>query len=154
MTFTGTVVITHMKEFEYIVLATDEVFSHIITSVICMENYYNDTSENGFRTIFTLFNNFRMDYKDNMEHVDFNNRKALEVEAARFKIKCKKKREDILTSFIKELRNIDKTINYEEKIKEYYNRIENEDVETLEMQLMIYPYLMSLVRKNEEEMER
>ena len=42
---------------------------------------------------------------------------------------------------------------YTDKVKEYYNNIENEDVETLEMQLMIYPYLLSLVRQKEENKE-
>lgn len=144
----GTVVITYMKEYEYIVLATNEVFSHMITSTICLENYYNDTIEDAFRNIFTMFNKFRVDYKENMK--DISDSKALQLESARFKTKCRIKREEILKSFVKELCEIDSTINYEEKIQEYYNRIEKEDVETLEMQLMIYPYLMSLVRKNEE----
>ena len=33
-----------MKEYEYIVLATNEVFSHMITSTICLENYLNDAN--------------------------------------------------------------------------------------------------------------
>lgn len=52
-----------MKEYEYIVLATDEIFSHMISSIICLENYYNECIDNSFRNIFVEFNELRQDYK-------------------------------------------------------------------------------------------
>lgn len=137
-----------MKEYEYIVLATDEVFSHIISSVICLENYFNDSIEDSFRNVFTMFNEIREDYKRHSQNDD--NEK---IEFAKFSTKCRCKREEILESYIEELKGIDNSINYDDKVKEYYNNIENEDVETLEMQLMIYPYLLSLVRQKEENKE-
>ncbi|OUQ47669.1 hypothetical protein B5E64_01550 [Drancourtella sp. An12] len=138
-----------MKEYEYIVLATNEVFSHMITSTICLENYLNDSAEEAFRKVFVMFNQFREDYKKNMEKAGDSS--AVEIETARFKTKCRVKREAVLKSFINELKEIDNEIDYDNEVRKYYNRIEKEDVETLEMQLMIYPYLMSLVRKKEEE---
>lgn len=137
-----------MKEYEYIVLATDEVFCHIISSVICLENYFNDSIDDSFRNVFAMFNEIREDYKRHSKNDD--NEK---LEFSKFSTKCRCKREEILESYIEELKEIDNSINYDDKVKEYYNNVEKEDVETLEMQLMIYPYLLSLVRKKEESKE-
>ena len=52
-----------MKEYEYIVLATDEIFSHMIKSVICLENYHRDNLNGVFRNIFAMSNGLREDYK-------------------------------------------------------------------------------------------
>lgn len=41
----------------------------------------------------------------------------------------------------------------EQILSSFYNKIDNEDVETLEMQLMIYPYLLSQIREEEEKKE-
>ena len=41
-----------MKEYEYIILAIDGIFSHMITSVICLENYRRDNLDGVFRNIF------------------------------------------------------------------------------------------------------
>jgi hypothetical protein len=138
-----------MKEYEYIVLATNEIFSHMISSVICLENYYNESIDNSFRNIFAAFNELRDDYKAHMsENVDDER-----MQLAKFRMRCRYKREEILKSYIEELKEIDNSIDYDDKVKEYYGRIEKEDVETLEMQLMVYPYLLSLIRKNEEDRE-
>ncbi len=137
-----------MKEYEYIVLATNEIFSHMISSVICLENYYNESIDNSFRNIFVAFNELRKDYKTHMSvELDSEDER---MQLARFRTRCRHKREEILESYIEELKELDNSIDYDSKVREYYRRIEKEDVETLEMQLMIYPYLMSLVRKNEE----
>lgn len=133
-----------MKEYEYIVLATNEIFSHMLSSVICLESYYNDSIDNSFRNIFAIFNQLREDYRENSENDD----ELMQI--AKFRMKCRYKREEILRSYVEELKEIDASINYDEEIRNYFNRIEKEDVETLEMQLMIYPYLLSLIRKNEE----
>lgn len=139
-----------MKEYEYIVLATNEIFSHMITSIICLENYYNETIDDGFRKVFKYFNELRTDFK---EHVNSSNNENQQMELAKCRFRCRCKREEMLESYILELKEIDDSIDYEGKVKEYFCRIEKEDVETLEMQLMIYPYLLSLVRKNEENKE-
>lgn len=51
-----------MKEYEYIILATDEIFSHMITSVICLENYRRDNLDGVFRNIFVMFNELTLLY--------------------------------------------------------------------------------------------
>ena len=48
------------------------------------------------------------------------------------------------------MENIDDTIDYRQEAGNFYNNLEKEDVETLEMQLMVYPYLLSVLRKKEE----
>lgn len=140
-----------MKEYEYIVLVTDEVFSHMISSVICLENYFNESIDNSFRKIFTMFNEIRKDFKQNFQQDVGIIDESLEI--AKFKIKCRSKREEILQGYIEELKEIDPSIDYLQQTREYYDRIEKEDVETLEMQLMVYPYLLSLIRKKEENKE-
>lgn len=140
-----------MKEYEYIVLATDEIFSHMVSSVICLENYYNESIDNSFRNIFAAFNELRGEYK---EHIYANSDADDDtMENAKFRMKFRHKREKILRSYIQELRFIDDSIDYDAKVREYYDTIEKEDVETLEMQLMVYPYLLSLIRKKEENRE-
>ena len=51
-----------MKEYEYMVLVTDEIFSHIITSVICLENYTRSDLSGAFRKLFSLYNELREEY--------------------------------------------------------------------------------------------
>ena len=137
-----------MKEYEYIVLATNEIFSHMLSSVICLESYYNICLDNSFRNIFATFNDLRNDYQ---QHVKDDIEETLK--SAKFKMKCRYKREEVLRSYIDELKEIDNSIDYDTEIRDYYSRIEKEDVETLEMQLMVYPYLISLIRKKEESEE-
>ena len=60
------------------------------------------------------------------------------------------KREEIIESYIVELENIDPSIDYRRLLDELYQKMEKEDTEDLEMQLMIYPYLLSEIRKKEE----
>lgn len=141
-----------MKEYEYIVLATDEIFSHMISSVICLENYDNKCMDEAFRKIFTYFSELRKDYQEKMTEDDESCDMKLKTE--RYKMRCRQKREEILESYIAELATIDDTIDYHQKVREHYEKMEKEDIETLEMQLMVYPYLLSLVRKNEECKER
>ena len=141
-----------MKEYEYIVLATDEIFSHMISSIICLENYYNECIDNSFRNIFVEFNELRQDYKKNVDAGLHDGEQKMQL--AKYKMRCRYKREEILESYIAELKKIDDSIDYVERVRDYYKKIEKEDVETLEMQLMLYPYLLSLVRKNEESKEK
>lgn len=141
-----------MKEYEYIVLATDEIFSHMISSIICLENYYNECIDNSFRNIFVEFNELRQDYKKNVDAGLHDGEQKMQL--AKYKMRCRHKREEILESYIAELKKIDDSIDYVERVRDYYKKIEKEDVETLEMQLMLYPYLLSLVRKNEESKEK
>ena len=138
-----------MKEYEYIVLATNEILSHLISSAICLENYFNESIDDSFKHVFSYFNELRLDYKNNVS------KKSGDIEdeslsVARATARCRYKREEILESYIKELELIDPSINFKEETLKYYKDIEAEDVETLEMQLMIYPYLLSLIRNNEE----
>lgn len=137
-----------MKEYEYIVVVTNEIFSHLISSTICLENYFNESIDDSFRNLFTYFNEVRKDYKKNIGENSQGGSEKLDV--AKVTARCRYMREKILESYIKELEKIDESINFREKTAEYYKKIEKEDVETLEMQLMIYPYLLTLIRNNEE----
>lgn len=138
-----------MKEYEYIVEATNEIFSHMISSVICLENYKRSNDLKGsFRHIFHMFGELRQDYKECVEKNDLS--QNIDVLDAQLKMKCRIKREEIIKRYITELEYIDGTVDYKKKSSEFYNKLDNEDVETLEMQLMIYPYLLSEIRKKEE----
>ena len=91
-----------MKEYEYIVLATDEIFSHMITSVICLENYHRDNLNGVFRNIFAMFNELREAYKNT---ILLMGNEEEELQRACMKTKCTCKREKILDGFIKEMEN-------------------------------------------------
>lgn len=138
-----------MKEYEYIVEATNEIFSHMITSMICLENYKRTNNLKGsFRHIFHMFHELREDYRKCVEEDRLSS--CTDIQEAQLKMKCRIKREEIIRRFVIELEAIDDTIDYKQKLTDFYDKLENEDVETLEMQLMIYPYLLSQIRENEE----
>ena len=73
-----------------------------------------------------------------------------EVQDAQLLLRSRCKREEIIESYIVELENIDPSIDYRRLLDELYQKMEKEDTEDLEMQLMIYPYLLSEIRKKEE----
>lgn len=134
-----------MEEYEYIVLATDEFISHFVAKTICLENYNDETDySDDFKKIFKFFKALRCDYKERYSG------DICEIDISRLKTEFRFKREEILQEFILELSKIDDSIDYKSKVKEYFEQIEKEDVETLEMQLMVYPYLISLLRNKEE----
>lgn len=136
-----------MKEYEYMVLVTDEIFSHIITSVTCLENYTRSDLSGAFRKLFSLYNELREEYYELKRDV-----KEIpeEVQDAQLLLRSRCKREEIIESYIVELENIDPSIDYRRLLDELYQKMEKEDTEDLEMQLMIYPYLLSEIRKKEE----
>lgn len=136
-----------MKEYEYMVLVTDKIFSHIITSVICLENYTRSDLSGAFRKLFSLYNELREEYYELKRDV-----KEIpeEVQDAQLLLRSRCKREEIIESYIVELENIDPSIDYRRLLDELYQKMEKEDTEDLEMQLMIYPYLLSEIRKKEE----
>ena len=131
-----------MKEYEYMVLVTDEIFSHIITSVICLENYTRSDLSGAFRKLFSLYNELREEYYELKRDV-----KEIpeEVQDAQLLLRSRCKREEIIESYIVELENIDPSIDYRRLLDELYQKMEKEDTEDLEMQLMIYPYLLSSI---------
>lgn len=134
-----------MGEYEYIVLATDEILSHFVAKTICLENYNDEISySEDFKLVFKMFGNLKQDYDKRY----CNSTEIMDV--AKIKAEFRLRREEILKDFILNLSEIDGSIDFASKAKEYFNRIENEDVETLEMQLMVYPYLISLLRNKEE----
>lgn len=136
-----------MKEYEYVVLATDEIFSHIITSVICLENYARKDLSGAFRNLFSMYNKLRKEYQELKEK---QNGIWEEIQDAQLILKSRLAREEIIESYIVELEKIVPDINYRELLTELYQRMEKEDTEDLETQLMIYPYLLSKIRKVEE----
>lgn len=134
-----------MKEYEYMVLVTDDIFSHIITSVICLENYTRNDLSGAFRKLFAMYNDLRDIYRNVKEDGTTE-----EIQDAKLLFMSKCKREEIIESYIVELERINPSIKYRELLSKMYQRLENEDTEDLEMQLMIYPYLLSEIRKQEE----
>ena len=72
------------------------------------------------------------------------------MQDAQLLLRSRCKREEIIESYIVELENIDPSIDYRRLLDELYQKMEKEDTEDLEMQLMIYPYLLSEIRKKEE----
>ncbi|MDE7018773.1 MAG: hypothetical protein K2P65_14600 [Lachnospiraceae bacterium] len=113
-----------------------------------MENYKNCYFPNGFRKVFDSFCKIRNEYEANQEKYEMKETEA--IEKIRFQAQCREKKEELLKSFIEELKGINSEINYIEEIEKYYKTLEQEDVQTLEMHLSIYPYLISRVREKEE----
>lgn len=140
-----------MKEYEFMMLAVDEIISHDIAAVICMENYKNCYLPRGFRKAFDLFCEFRMDYERNKDEMQNEEKERMTV--AKLQAECRLRRQEILKGFILDLKHIDSAIDYKDEIKRYFCKMEQEDVQTMEMQLLMYPYLISLIREREEKVE-
>lgn len=137
-----------MHDYEHMMLAIDELISHNVAGIICMENYKNCYFPNGFRKVFDSFCEIREDYEKNREK--YLNEESEIIERTKFQAQCREKKEKLLRDFIDELKEIDSEIDYEKEVKEYYITLEQEDVQTPEMYLSIYPYLISLIREKEE----
>ncbi|MBD5503163.1 MAG: hypothetical protein HDR09_05250 [Lachnospiraceae bacterium] len=137
-----------MSDFEHMIIAIDELISHNVAGIICMENYRNCYFPNGFRKVFDSFCKIREDYEKNRER--YSGEETGIIERAKFQTYCREEKERLLGKFINELKGINSEIDYEEAVKNYYIALEQEDVQTLEMHLSIYPYLISLIREKEE----
>lgn len=137
-----------MKEYEYMIIAIDEVICHDVAGIICVENYFDCYFPNGFRKVFDLFSDFREEYKDNKEKYQYE--ESL-METVKFQRRCRELREMILAKFIDELKKINLEIDYGNKVKEYLLQMDKEDIQTTDMYLRIYPLLMLLIREKEEQ---
>lgn len=137
-----------MRDYEHMIVAIDELISHNVSGIICMENYQNCYFPNGFRKVFDSFCKIREDYEKKREK--YLDEKTEIIERAKFQAKCREEKEILLRKYIDELKAIDPEINYEEEVKNYYITLEQEDVQTPEMYLSIYPFLISLIREKEE----
>lgn len=137
-----------MSDYEHMIIAIDEVISHNVAGIICMENYKNCYFPNGFRKVFDSFCEIREDYEKNREK--YLDEKTGFIERTKFQTHCRGEKERLLSEFINELKGINSEIDYEEAVKNYYIALEQEDVQTPEMYLSIYPFLISLIRENEE----
>ncbi len=137
-----------MQDYEHMIIAIDEFICHNVAGIICMENYKNCYFPNGFRKVFDSFCELRKDYEENrLEYLD---QEYEDIRKAGFQAVCKKKKEELLREFIRELKAINAEIDYEEAVRNYYSVLEQEDVQTPEMYLAVYPYLISLIREKEE----
>lgn len=57
----------------------------------------------------------------------------------------------MLGFFLEELEKINPEIDFEQEVAGYLKDLDNEDIQTSEMTLDLYPMLISLIRKREEE---
>ena len=137
-----------MRDYEHMILAIDEVISHDVASIICMENYKNCYFPKGFRKVFDLFCEFRKDYETNKEV--YQNEESQNIVFTKYQAKCRYKKEILFKNFIDELKAIEPDVEYEFAVKQYMEHLEKQDVQTQEMYLSIYPLLISLIRENEE----
>lgn len=141
-----------MRDYEHMLVALDEVISHDVAEIICMENYKDCYLPKGFRKVFDLFCEYREDYESNKDK--YQNEETKEMEFIKFQASCRIRKEEHLKKFVDELKSIEPDINYEAEIERYQECIEQEDTQTQEMYLSIYPLLISLIRKKEEEVEK
>ncbi len=137
-----------MQDYEHMIVAIDELICHNVAGIICMENYKDCYFPNSFKKVFDLFCEIRKEYEENKgKYLDES---ASDMEKIKFQMRCRRKKEELLKAFICELKVIDSEIDYEGELKEYYNALEQEDVQTPEMYLSVYPFLISLIREREE----
>lgn len=138
-----------MYDYEYLLVAIDEVLCHNVAAIICMENYKNCYLPKGFKKIFDLFCEFIDEHESHKKNTS-QTEDELKLAMIKFQSECHIKQEDILKLFIKELKGIDSNIDYEKEVEKYIEDLAQQDVQSPEMQLLIYPYLISLIREREE----
>ncbi len=137
-----------MKDYEHMVLAIDELISHRVSGIICMESCRSCYFPKGFRKVFDSFCEIRKDYEDNQEI--YSDESMEMVEQTRFQAYCRQEQAEILNNFIKELEELAPEIDFREEARNYYCALEQEDVQTPEMYLSVYPFLASLISTKEE----
>lgn len=136
-----------MKDYEHMMIAIEEFISHDIAATICIENYYGKSIPKSFRNVFDIFSLYREDYEQNKERYE-NSSMDCKIQ---FQMRCRKKKEEMLGWFLKELEKINSDIDFGQQVANYLNDLEAENIQTSEMTLDIYPMLISLIRNNEEE---
>ena len=137
-----------MHDYEYMLVAIDEVISHEVAGIICMENYKNCYFPNGFKKVFDMFCEFQEEYETSKQ--DFQKEKCQEMEFIKFQSQCRSRKEELLKNFVAELQGIDSSINFIAEVHKYKETLEQQDVQTADMNLSIYPLLISLIREREE----
>lgn len=138
-----------MKDYEHMMIAIEESICHQIAAAICMENYHAKSIPKAFRNVFDTFSLYRKDFEENKERYGNDSMD----DKIQFQMRCRKRKEKILESFLKDLKQISPGIDFEQKVKDYLKALDEEDIQTFEMTLDIYPMLISLIRKNEEEVK-
>lgn len=136
-----------MKEYEYVVIGTDEFLVDELVSVICQENFEGASYPHGFRRIFDEFRYLHEEYQkkqtvlDNPEHED--------EERKQYTKACITKRDVMFKKFCQDAIANSSDKNLEIKIQEYINKLEQADIVTLEQRVLIYPYIIKTIRESE-----
>lgn len=136
-----------MKDYEHMMIAIEEFICHDIAAVICVENYHGKSIPKAFRNVFDLFSLYRKDFEENKEEYE-NDSVDGEIQ---FRMRCRRKKEEMLGFFLEELEKINPEIDFEQEVAGCLKDLDNEDIQTSEMTLDLYPMLISLIRKREEE---
>lgn len=138
-----------MKDYEHMMIAIEEFICHDIAAIICVENYHGKSIPKAFRNVFDIFSLYREDFEQNKERYEND---SLD-DKIQFQMRCRKKKEEMLGWFLKEMEKISPNIDFKQEVARYLKDLDDEDIQTSEMTLDIYPMLISLVRKNEEEVK-
>lgn len=137
-----------MRDYEHMIMAIDELICHNVAGIICMENYKNCYFPNGFRKVFDSFCEIREEYESNRPN--YLDEGLEDIGKAGFQALCRERKEELLRQFILELKAINSDIDYEAEVRKYYCTLDKEDVQTSEMYLTVYPFLISIIREKEE----
>ncbi len=128
-----------MEEYEYILLSIDNFLSFYNTMSICLENYSGLNYPNAFENFFECYQYF---------HKDFQKRKPQNVTAEICRLRTLK--ELHTKQFMK---NIQPKYDKSASQNDYNVFLENENElknDTLETQLLLYPYILKQLRISEE----
>ena len=138
-----------MKEYEYVVMGIEEFLCDQLVSVICQENFDNESYVHGFRRIVDEYRKLHQEYGDRMEVL--SNPDFEETEKEKFKKECIEKRENILSKFVQGLDEQHNNIDVVGIKNTYLEQLQKEDYISLGKRVYIYPYIISQVRKVEME---
>nr|WP_304429695.1 hypothetical protein [uncultured Acetatifactor sp.] len=134
-----------MKEYEYIIEALEGYLCDELTGVICSENYRNKSYGHGYRQIFNEYRRLHETYKS--EEEIFSNRERENAAREEFRCQCNEKREDVRIRFLKDIQSCT-SIDIKSIMDDYLKRQEGEEAKTIAKRICLYPYMVSVLRKN------
>lgn len=125
-----------MQEYEFVIEAMNTYLCDQLASVICMENYGDKSYPHGYRRIYDEYCELRELYSAKKDD-DFE----------KIKVDWVKKRQQILDKFVEDINLTVKDYDLNLVKKKYFEKLSEEDVDTLGKRIGIYPYLISEARK-------
>lgn len=135
-----------MKEFEFVVSAMDAFIVDQLVSVICTENYEEESYVGGFQKIFDDFRTLHEEYQKNREKLDSPGDQTSYTEQIRA---WESRRNDVRKSFLEYIKEDNPGHDIFTFVRTYEEKMKAQDITSIEMRVLLYPYMIRKMRELE-----